>query len=142
MHKTPFIMRFLTENKIAISLLSCFCYVGISYAQTTVKSPVAKGKINIQQDQRIDNLLEAKKDMLKNEEATLYRIQIYNGTLDEARKVIKEFREDFEDWKSDISFELPNYKVRVGSFRTRLEADRKLIEIKKHYPSAFLLEPR
>ncbi|WP_224491211.1 SPOR domain-containing protein [Robertkochia flava] len=135
-------MRFLTGKTIVISIFTMLCCVGISSAQQGVNPTITKGKINIKQDPKIDKLLEAKKDMFQNEEATLYRIQIYNGTLDEAKEVLKEFREDFEDWKADISFELPNYKVRVGRFRTRLEADRKLMEIKRSYPSAFLLEPR
>ena len=135
-------MRFLPKKRFLISTLGCFLFVGFSYAQERVDSSVPKGKINIQQDARIDKLLEAKKDMFENDEATLYRIQIYNGTLEGAKEALKDFREEYDDWKSDISFELPNYKVRVGRFRTRLEADRKLMQVKKTHPSAFLLEPR
>ena len=38
-----------------------------------------------------------------------------------------------------LTFESPNYKVRIGSFRTRLEAEKNLIEIKKSYPAAFVV---
>ena len=38
-----------------------------------------------------------------------------------------------------LTFESPNYKVRLGSFRTRLEAEKKLVEIKKSYPAAFVI---
>ena len=135
-------MRFLPKNNFFLSAICSLTFVGFSYAQQAENNPVSKGKVNIEQDARIDKLLDAKKDMIKKGETTLYRIQIYNGTLKGAQDALKDFREDYPDWKSDISFELPNYKVRVGKFRTRLEADRMLMTVKKTHPSAFLLEPR
>ncbi|THD69011.1 SPOR domain-containing protein [Robertkochia marina] len=135
-------MRFLPKNDIILSAFCCLTFTAFSYAQEIKNTPVAKGNINIVQDARIDQLLAAQKDMFKRNEATLYRIQVYNGTLEGAQDALKEFRKEYPDWKADISFELPNYKVRVGKFRTRLEADRRLMEVKKTHPSAFLLEPR
>ena len=43
--------------------------------------------------------------------------------------------------QSNLSFETPNYKVRVGNFKELIEASRKLDFIRKLYPSAFLLKP-
>lgn len=135
-------MNFPHTKQVLLTAIGLLAFASVSYAQTQDSTQITKGKLNIEKDQRIDMLLQAKKDMFSNNEATLYRIQIYNGTLKEANETLKSFREIFPDWKADISFELPNYKVRVGRFRTRLEADRKLMEIKKEYPNAFLLEPR
>jgi len=40
-----------------------------------------------------------------------------------------------------MKYETPNYKVWVGRFRTRMEADRKLVKVKKLFPNAFLFTP-
>ncbi len=48
---------------------------------------------------------------------------------------------DFPDWYSKIEFESPNYRVRLGKFKTKLEAERKYLEVRKKYPDAMLLKP-
>jgi sporulation domain protein len=45
----------------------------------------------------------------------------------------------YKQYPALLTFESPNYKVRIGSFRTRLEAEKNLIEIKKSYPAAFVV---
>ena len=39
-------------------------------------------------------------------------------------------------------FNTPNYKIWVGNFRDRLEADRALLRIKKSYMNAFIFKPK
>jgi len=98
--------------------------------------------VTIDQPPGIDKLMALKIDLNKKDfEKKFFRIQIYNGRLERAKTVKSDFQLRFADWDCDISFESPNYKVRVGKFRTRLEADRKLIEVKKKYPGAFILMP-
>jgi len=38
-----------------------------------------------------------------------------------------------------LTFKAPNYKVRVGDFRTKLDAQRFLIELTADYPNAFII---
>ena len=40
-----------------------------------------------------------------------------------------------------MTFETPNYKVRIGKFRTRLEAEKALSKVKNVYPAAFVIAP-
>ena len=49
------------------------------------------------------------------------------------------FKRIYPDWKAIIIFETPNYKVQVGNFKNYYISLGKLNEIKKKYPSAFLL---
>ena len=103
---------------------------------------VPDGVVTIDSDPKIDQLVEAKIKVNKsssNDE--FYKIQIYNGPIDGAQETKKEFKKKYYDWPCDISFESPNYKVRVGKFKTRLEADKQLLEIRKKYSNAFLLVP-
>ena len=70
-----------------------------------------------------------------------YAIQLYYGNNTAANRILKEFKVNFPEWKAELSFETPNYKVRVGRFKDLNIASQKLEEIRKVYPSAFLLEP-
>ena len=38
-------------------------------------------------------------------------------------------------------FETPNYKVRIGKYKSKIEAEKKLKEIKKEFKSAFVFKP-
>ena len=42
----------------------------------------------------------------------------------------------------ELIYETPNYKVWIGDFYTQLEADKKLLMIKKKYPEAFIFRPK
>ena len=70
-----------------------------------------------------------------------YKIQIYNGLSENAKKTLNEFKQEFKNIDGTIIFNTPNYKVWVGAFRTRMEAERNLIEIKKKYKNVLLIKP-
>lgn len=116
--------------------LALFCIIS-----TSIYGYAQQGNVSINQDQKITKLLEIKKEMNKNA-SDRYKIQIYSGGRNEAYKVQKEFNESFSNWKSIDAFEEPNFKIWVGSFRNRLEADRALREIKQKFPSAFVFQPK
>lgn len=106
------------------------------------KSMAQQGKINIQQDPKLARLVEVKKELDKTENTEgYYKIQIYNGSLDGAKKAETNFKALYPEWPCNVTFETPNYKVKVGRFESRLDADRYLIELKKNYPEAFLIKP-
>jgi cell division protein FtsN len=44
--------------------------------------------------------------------------------------------------RSYVSYTQPNYRVRVGDFRTRLEAQKFLNELRKQYSSLFIFAER
>jgi len=101
------------------------------------------GKVNIQQDANIPNLLEMKSDMTKDGKlGERYKIQLYYGDNNSASDVIRKFRSLYSDYPSQIIYETPNYKVWIGNFRNRLEADRALLKVKGNFPSAFIPKPQ
>ncbi len=100
-----------------------------------------EGTVIINQDQEIEDLLQIKKSI----ETSLnrYKIQIYSGLSRSAAESTRtEFSENYSDWPSSIEYETPNYKIWIGDFRSRLEADRALIRIKKTFMNAFIFEPK
>ena len=98
---------------------------------------------NIEQDAKIPQLLELQTNMVKNNElGERYKIQLFYGeTLDEARSVRRKFLSQFQGYPAQIQFETPNYKVWIGDFRSRLEADRAFKKIKEEFASAFIFQP-
>ena len=98
--------------------------------------------ITINEDEKILEILALKKSLeVENKLAVGYTIKLYYGELNEANKIIREYRNHFDSWPASIEYETPNYKVWVGSFSSRFEADRTRLEIKDKFPSAFILKP-
>lgn len=98
-----------------------------------------EGTINIKQDPKINQLVEVYKGI--NSKAEFYQIQVGFGSYQKAQDLKSQVEIDFPDWYSKIEFQEPTYRVRLGKFRDKLEAERKFIEVRKKYPAAMLLRP-
>ena len=97
------------------------------------------GEIVIVKSNELDSIIKLRKGL--NSEIQNLRIQINNGDRANAELIMKEYIEIFNDTSANIIYETPNYKVWVGDFYTQLEADGKLIDIRKKYRSAFIFRP-
>ncbi|MCD2258629.1 SPOR domain-containing protein [Psychroserpens luteolus] len=98
-----------------------------------------EGTVTIDQDSDITKLLEYKKDV---KTVDLYKIQLDFGSRSKAMALEQKFRNTFSQWPTDVVYETPNYKVWVGNFSTRLEADIALLKIKKKFSKAMVFEPK
>lgn len=102
----------------------------------------AKAQSTVNQDNRIAELLTLKTQLTKDNELTdRYKIQLYSGERERAYSILKNYRNKVGTWSSSIEYQTPNYKVWVGNYRNRLEADRALLKIKKTFTSAFIFKP-
>ena len=107
-----------------------------------LKMSAQQGNVNIQQNKKIDKLMEVKTELNKNNKiGDRYVIQLFYGDNGEANEVIQKYR-NLYSYSSQITYEAPNYKVWIGNFRNRLEADRALIKIKENFPAAFIPKPQ
>ena len=97
------------------------------------------GNIKINQNNKLDSIIKLKKEL--NSKIQNLRIQIYSGDRENAEQIIQEFIEIYNDTTADVIYETPNYKVWVGNYYTQLEADKRLIEIRKKFRSAFIFRP-
>ena len=99
-------------------------------------------KSNIEQDEKIEKLLLEKR---KNNSAITindkFKIQIFFGNIEESKKTLIAFKKDFSQTDGTIIFSNPSYKVWVGSFKSKIEAEKAIITIKKKYPSSVIIEP-
>jgi DNA-binding SARP family transcriptional activator len=102
----------------------------------------AQNKDLVDQDSKIDQVLVEKRKY--NSGITVndkFKIQIFYGNLEDSKKQLSDFKKTFKDFDGTLFFNNPQYKVWVGSFRTRLEAEKQLKLIKKKYPNALLIQP-
>ena len=127
-------MRILTlQRTVFYFLFFCFSTFNIS----------AQNSKNIgNNDPKIEQLLNEKRKI--NSSIALndrYKIQIFNGESEKAKKTVLLFKQEFKDIDATIVFNTPNYKVWVGNFKTRMEAERNFAEIKKKYKNTLLIKP-
>jgi len=115
-----------------------FSLIFLFFSQNQLYSQ--KGKIAITQSLEIEKVIEIKKELSKN--SSMLRIQIYNGNRDEAKEVKEKFEKRKIDSIVDIVYETPNYKIWIGNYVNQLEADIKLLEIKKYYSDAFIFRQK
>ncbi len=125
------------KQYIQFSLIYIFLSTGTGstvFAQENVS--------NITTSAAVERLITQKKEVNKMVfNAQYYAIQLYYGNNTAAERILAAFKINYPEWEAELSFETPNYKVRVGRFKDLNLASQKLEEIRKEYPSAFLLEP-
>lgn len=122
------------KPKALIITLICLFFNAFTYAQ--------EHNIRVEQDPKFEQLLQEKRK--SNASSTLndrYKIQIFNGDIEASRKILNEFKREFKKMDGTIEFFTPSYKVWIGNFKTRMEAEKMLLDIKKKYPNAFLIKP-
>ncbi len=127
-------MKILTINKPVFFL---FLAIQISFF-----SIAQENKITINQDPKFEQLLNEKRKI--NSSITVndrYKIQIFNGDSENSKKTLISFKKENKNMDGTIVFSTPMYKVWVGNFKTRIEAEKNLQALKKKYPNAFLIKP-
>lgn len=68
-----------------------------------------------------------------------FRVQIYSGSSrNEAYATQARFQKQYKDIATYVSYTQPNYRVKVGDFRSRSEAQAFMREVKNDYPMVFL----
>jgi hypothetical protein len=132
-------MRGFLSTVIFLFLLGIF--PGNTSAQ---KADTITGTLQINQDMRVNVLLN-KHIEINQVKQTIdgFRIQVFfdsgNNSKSKAQAALDEFVARYPKIMAYLTFKSPNYKVRVGDFRTRLDAQRFLNEIIADYPNAFII---
>lgn len=126
-------MKFIFSIFILI-LIPCF---SLSSQNTITNSTQTKSKI-ITKDGRIDELVETHKKSFKIDG---YRIQIFSGNKKQpARDEKAKYINLRLKAKAHEIYQQPYFKVRVGDFRTKLEALKFQKELTLHFPNCFIVK--
>ena len=105
----------------------------------------SNGAVKIQQDPRLIDIMATRSAENKKKgdkdfiQTSGFRVQIYSSNTprvskDEAFKLETEVKEKFPDVGTYISFSSPFWRVRVGDFKTQLEANVLMESLKKEFP--------
>ena len=129
--------------------LSSFCFILLFLLiqpnmLSAQQNSSSEGKTEIIQDSNID-LLVRKHIQINQVLNTIdgFRIQLFsdsgNNSKNKAQAVHDEFITRFPGVGVYLTFKTTNYKVRVGDFRTKLDAQHFLIGLTADYPNAFII---
>lgn len=97
--------------------------------------------VAITRDAKFDEVVAKQKDLnIASPTMHGYRIQIYFGGVRQKASEIKlDFNGKYPDVSAYITYQQPNFKVRVGDYRSRFEAQKFLKEIDGMYPTSFIV---
>ncbi|MBZ9627183.1 SPOR domain-containing protein [Psychroflexus sp. CAK57W] len=116
----------------AIILIAIFLPANFCFAQ----------KLNTSELQTIKELIKVKHELESNHELkSTYKLQIFSGSLDQANETQEKFESLQLDIASQIIYQTPNYKVWVGNYRNRIQADRAFEKVKSEYPNTLIIRP-
>lgn len=124
---------------LRLKTIAAIAFFGVLATQ---KSAAQTGETTVNQDPKFEELLNEKRRI--SSQVTMYdkyKVQIFYGENDKARKTLQEFKKAFPDTDGTIVYESPTYKVLVGSYASRIDAEHALEEIHKKYPYALLVQP-
>ena len=113
-------------------IISCLFFVGFLTSQT-IYSQSKKS------DSTLINELISKKRSFNKEFGYGFRIQLYNGFETEAKNTEAKFKINFPEIKTYLLYRQPEWKIQVGFYKTKLEADRALLDLKRKYGSAIVI---
>ena len=113
-------------------ILCCLFFVGFLTSQSTYSQ-------SMKSDSTLINELISKKRNFNKEFGYGFRIQLYNGFEKEAKKTEAKFKIDFPEITTYLLYRQPEWKIQVGYYKTKLEADRALLDMKRKYGSAIVI---
>ena len=112
----------MKEIKIFSIVISLFIFgtSSIIAQNTTNSSPQIKRLIS-------------KKRAFNNSYGYGYRVQVYYGNETKARTVLNKFKIEFPNVYTKLDYDKPDWKVQVGKYKTKLEADKAIISFSEKF---------
>ena len=138
----------LSYKKAILSQIRC-CIFFMAIFLPAVTFAQNRGKLEVIKDPLIDTLM-ARRSMLGAikgapgaETGSGYRVQIFFGSSRQAAYDAQaKFNEEYPEYRTYISYTEPNFKVRAGDFRTRLEAQKLAQDVRPMFTSIFIVPER
>lgn len=135
----------LSYKKAKPSHIRC-CIFFMLIISSAVASAQTRGTVEVIKDPLIDTLMArragigAKAGAPGAETASGYRVQIFFGSSRQAAYDAQaKMNEEYPELRTYISYTEPNFKVRAGDFRTRLEAQKLVEEVRPMFTSIFII---
>ena len=126
----------------------CFFFILLlasaqSFAQQT------RGRVEVIKDPLVDTLIDKRLEL--NNTAGIptafssygYRVQIFSGSnRKDAYSAQARLQDQYPELRTYIIYSEPNFKVRAGDFKTRLEAQKLMQELRPSFSSLFIISEK
>lgn len=128
----------------SLSIIAKRCSVAFFVLLSASALAQTRGTVTVIKDPRIDTVL-AKRAELSNSPlsanaANGFRVQFFMGSnRTEAYSAQAKFNELYPEIRTYISYTEPNFKVKAGDFKTRLEASRLMEQLRKQFTSLIII---
>lgn len=139
-------------KRILLSFIICFSITGV-FSQDSLDwiafpgkkvDTLKEGKAVINADNRIEQLVSYLGTAHAPETSVKlngYRVQLYfNNDKSICNQARSKFLSATNDVKAYIQYQAPHYRLRVGNFRTLLQAEKFKKEISGHFPDAITVK--
>lgn len=126
-------MKILRTHKLFFTIFLTTIAQSDSIAQTQI--------LTNSEQETIDLLLQRK--MNQNNQFSLYTnfsVQLKNGLKEEVEPLYKEFTAQYPQIDATIIFANPKFKLVVGNYKNKIEAENLLKKIQAKYPDAFVVK--
>jgi hypothetical protein len=126
--------------RISLLLILMLCSLTMR-AQKVITTTEDDSTLTLTRDERYDKLVEKQKEInVTAQTMPGYRIQIYfGGNRQKASEVKLDFSSSYPQISAYLTYQQPNFKVRIGDYRSRFEAQKFLKEIEGKYPATFIV---
>jgi hypothetical protein len=139
----------VSGNK-ALKQITGYCIFFVLIFVTATTFAQTKGKLEVIKDPRVDTLaarrLAPPKPGTVASGATIasgYRVQIFTGpSRQEAFSQQNKFLSRYPDIRTYVTYREPNFKVRVGDFKTRMEAEKMMQDLHYLFTGMFIISER
>ncbi len=114
-----------------------FILLGFVYASLCAQG---SGELNIKTNEGIEKLI-AQKIAYNKSLKTIkgYKIQLYYGSEQGAYGIKDKFNKLYPEIPAKLIFNTPDWKIQVGNYYTKLQADHDIVQLKIDFPGAIVI---
>ena len=103
-----------------------------------------RGKVEVVKDAHIDTLIARRQNLQAKNPAVAaingFRVQIYNGNVRSAAYAAQaRFEAQYPGVRTYVTYVEPDFKVKIGDFRTRLEAEKFRQQLQSMFSGLFII---
>ena len=125
-------MKNLRNQKLYFIIILTFISVNKSFSQNS--------QFKLIQDNNFEKIVKEKNSV--NNSFSIYKnfsIQLFHGDKIETENKFYEFKKTHPDTEATIIYAEPKYKLIIGNYRNKIDAERNLKKFRTSFPEAFIV---
>jgi hypothetical protein len=124
----------------------CILFLGLIFLPSLLLAQT-RGKVEVDKDPKVDSLIGTylinSKGGANNASSDGFRVQIYSGSDRKgAFNAQAKFQDKHPEVRTYLIYREPNFKVHIGDYRSRLEAEKVVEELKPAFTGLFIVEEK